>query len=103
MISREGIERARKNKESEKAAFEKKLSELRRQDLEKQGLKLIENPSSQQDNFHGDCDHPNTMENGPAIVLYIFVMIGGAIFVDRLIIWIIATIIFCNFIMRHKT
>ena len=47
-------------------------------------------------------DHPNTMENGPATILYIFTMIGGAIFNDRWLIWIIATIIFIRFINRHN-
>jgi hypothetical protein len=47
-------------------------------------------------------DHPNTMENGPAIMLYIFTMVGGAIFNDRWLIWIIATILFIRFMTRHS-
>lgn len=52
--------------------------------------------------FHGDCDHPDTMENGTAFVLYIIAMVVGAIFVDRWLIWIMATVIFIGFITRHQ-
>lgn len=47
-------------------------------------------------------DHPNTMENGPATLLYIFTMIGGSIFYDRVGIWICATIIFLLHLFRHR-
>lgn len=57
---------------------------------------------STQDNFHGDCDHPNTMETGTAIILYIMVMIGGTIFNDRVLIWVVVTFIFLKFITRHQ-
>lgn len=102
MISRESIQKRIKEKTDERAVFETHLLELRRQELEKQGLKFIEPSEDLQKDFHGDCDHPSTMENGPAIILYLIVMIGGSIFIDRLIIWVIATIIFYKFITRHK-
>ena len=63
------------------------------------------NPTPQEgdpENFHGDCDHPNTMENSTATLLYLIVMIGGVIFKARWLIWIIATIIYFKFITRHK-
>ena len=47
------------------------------------------------------CDHPNTMENSTATVLWIVIMIVGSIFKGSLIIWIISTIIWLRFIMRH--
>ena len=47
-------------------------------------------------------DHPNTMENSSAIILYIVVMLGGTIFTDRWLIWIFATVVFVKFITRHK-
>jgi hypothetical protein len=53
------------------------------------------------ENFHGDCDHPNTMENGQATIFYILVMLGGLIFNDRWLIWAVATIIYLKFITRH--
>ena len=82
---------------------QKKLErESHRKWLEEQGLKFIDSSEDSKKNFHGECDHPNTMENGPATLLYIIVMIGGAIFVDRLLIWIVSTIIYFKFITRHK-
>lgn len=42
-----------------------------------------------------------TMETVSAVVLYIVVMVGGAIFNDRLLIWIVATFIFLKFLFRH--
>lgn len=47
-------------------------------------------------------DHPSTMENSTATVLYIIVMIVGAIFIDRWLIWIMATFIYLKFITRHS-
>ena len=47
-------------------------------------------------------DHPSTMENSTATFLYIIIMIVGAIFVDRLLIWVAASIIYFRFINRHK-
>lgn len=42
-----------------------------------------------------------TMETGSAVALYIVVMIGGAIFNDRWLIWIAATFIFLKYLFRH--
>ena len=42
-----------------------------------------------------------TMETVSAVVLYIAVMVGGAIFNDRWLIWIVATFIFLKFLFRH--
>ena len=47
-------------------------------------------------------DHPNTMENSTATILWLAVMIGGAIFKDNWMIWIAATAIWFKFITRHK-
>lgn len=56
----------------------------------------------QQEEQMRNYDHPDTMEDGTALFLYIVVMIGGAIFVDAWLIWIAATIIYFNFRNRHK-
>jgi len=45
-------------------------------------------------------DNPNALDNTPATILYVFVMIGGSIFNDRIWIWIIATIIWLKHIFR---
>ena len=52
-------------------------------------------------NFYGDCDHPNTLENGSATILYIIIMLAGSIFNDRMLIWVTATFIWLKFITRH--
>lgn len=53
-------------------------------------------------NFHGDCDHPNTMEDSTATFIYVIVMVGAIIFNERWLIWVIATIMYWEFITRHK-
>lgn len=52
--------------------------------------------------FYGDCDRPNTMENSTATIIYIIVMIVGCIFVDRWMIWIGATVTWLCHIFRHE-
>lgn len=52
--------------------------------------------------FHRDCDHPNTMENSTATVLYIITMIVGSIFNNKWLFWIMATVMFIRFLTRHK-
>lgn len=42
-----------------------------------------------------------TMETGSAVVLYIVVMVVGAIFKDRWLIWIVATFVFLKYLFRH--
>lgn len=54
------------------------------------------------ENVYGDWDHPNTMENSSATILYIIVMAVSIIFVDGWIVWIVASIIYFRFITRHK-
>lgn len=80
------------------------VSEARRKELEDKGIitNNTNNNCDNKDDFHGDCDNPNSLENGPAIILYIVTMVGGSIFNDRLIIWIVATLIFLKFITRHR-
>ena len=74
--------------------------EARRKELKKQGI-IIDSSVNKQKNIYGDCDHPDTIENGTAIIFYIVAMLIGAIFKDRWIIWIVATGIYLKFITRH--
>lgn len=76
----------------EKAEEEERLREYRRS----QGL--LENPEPKKQHF----DSVNTLENDEATVLYIAVMIIGALFYDRILIWITATVIFFLFMTRHS-
>ena len=54
-----------------------------------------------QDPFE-NCDHPNSLENSEATIIWIVVMAVGTIFKGNWIIWIIATIIWRKYITRHK-
>ena len=98
----EQMEIAKRSREQVKE-FHKESEEIRIKELEKQGIIIkSETDDEKERNFHGDCDHPNTMENGQATIFYILVMLGGLIFNDRWLIWTIATIIYLKFITRHK-
>ncbi len=44
------------------------------------------------------CRHPDALNNFEATVIYLVVMIGGSIFTERLLIWIVASIIYFNYI-----
>ena len=48
------------------------------------------------------CDSPYTIEDGTATVLWLVVMVVGAIFKSNWIIWIVATVIWWKFIRRYK-
>lgn len=87
----------------EREESEKKYQEMRRKELEAKGVTMIEsNPEDKDKNFHGDCDHPNTMENGQATALYIVIMLVGLIFNARWLIWIVASVVYFRFITRHS-
>lgn len=49
-----------------------------------------------------NCDHPNSLENDEATVLWLVVMAVATIFKGNWLIWIIATIIWRRYITRHK-
>lgn len=91
-----------KQRQKEREPFEEHLRELRRQELAKQGLKLIETNELEQKDFHGDCDSPSTMENSTATFFWILSLVVGAIFKGNWVIWIISTVIWARFITRHK-
>ena len=54
------------------------------------------------ENPFDNCDHPNSLENDEATIIWIIVMMVGTIFKGNWIIWIIATIIWRRYITRHK-
>ena len=75
---------------------QKKLKEARQQQI----YEYKDNDSqSQTEDYY---ESPYTMENGTATFLYIIVMLIGTIFNARVFIWGAATIIYVNFINRHK-
>lgn len=81
---------------------EKKQKELEKQ-LKEQGITMEEYQRQQNDiKQEQRVDSPYTIEDSTALVFYIITMIGGSIFNDRWIIWIIATIVYFSFRNRHK-
>lgn len=84
-----------------KKEWDKKQEQTRIEELKKMGIQP-KGTHSNQENFHGDCDHPNTLENGSATVLWLIVAIGALIFKGGWVLSIIATFVWFNFITRHK-
>ena len=77
------------------------LDELRKKEEEKENKQELRQQSVQENFFEG-CDHPNSLEDSEATIVWIIVMIVGAIFKGNWIIWIVATIIWLKYITRHK-
>ena len=84
-----------------------------REYIGKQKRKVLENQDTineecqlqQQDVYNNHwnykyMDRPGTMANGTALLFYIATMVGGCIFKDRYIIWIVATIVYVKFRTR---
>lgn len=94
----EEMRKYREKYEKEHEEFKQYLDELRQKELEEKGITPID--VNQVPEKH--CDHPNTMENSTATILWLIVMGVGALFNDAWIIWIIATVIWLKFITRHK-
>jgi hypothetical protein len=64
--------------------------------------KNAEQQRSTQDDPFKNCDHPNSLEDTEATIVWVVVMVVGAIFKDSWLIWIVATIIWRKYITRHK-
>jgi hypothetical protein len=73
----------------------------RDEQLHKMGI-TTSNETNKDEDFYGQADSIYTIDNTAATIFYIIVMFVGAIFVDRLIIWIIATLIWLRHINRNK-
>lgn len=98
MPTYEEMQEWRKKYKKEREEFNKKLEAIRLKELEEKGLKPFDESSIPPK----QCDHPNTMENSTATVLWIIVMIVGALFRGRLLVWIVATLVWLSFITRHS-
>lgn len=82
----------------EEREFEQKIKEMRRRELEAKGLKpfdISQIPPQR-------CDHPNTMEDSTATILWIVIMIISLLFKGGWILCIIETLIWLKFITRHS-
>ena len=78
----------------DKETFRRMLAEEQRKARELQESKNQEEKLD----IHGDCDYVWAPEKGAATIIYIAVMIFGAIFNARILIWIVATLVYFNFI-----
>ena len=79
----------------------KRREEKTKQEIELQNQNMIKSNGTYYTKKEPQYDHPNTMENGTATVLYIITMIIGSIFNDRWLIWGAITLIYLKFITRH--
>jgi hypothetical protein len=52
--------------------------------------------------IHGNCDYIWAPEKGMATLIYVVAMIFGSIFNARILIWIVATLVYFNFIDKDK-
>lgn len=76
---------ARLNQKHEKSRAEKELQQQK----------------NAQEFFEG-CDHPNSLENSEATIIWIVVMIVSSLFKGNWMMWIFATIAWYKYITRHK-
>ena len=77
------------------------LAETRRKDEEREAQKQIQRQKNAE-TFFENCDHPNSLENDEATIVWVVVMAIATIFKCNWLIWIIATIVWRRYITRHK-
>ena len=77
------------------------IAKIKKRDEEKEREKTPRVQMTQVNPFE-NCDHPNSLENSEATIVWLVVMVIGTIFKGNWIIWIIATIIWRRYITRHK-
>ena len=92
-------------RQKESADYERKLhEELAKSDAEWKKRKEEQQKKSQTpEEFFKNCDHPNSLENSEATIIWIVVMAVGTIFKGNWIVWIVATIIWWRYITRHSS
>ena len=77
------------------------LYDIKKQDEENERENVVQKQERSENSF-ANYDHPNSLENSEATIVWIIVMAVGAIFKGNWIIWIVATIILRRYITRHK-
>ena len=104
MITFDDMIKEREKHAEEEKEFRRKLNRLHMEELRKKGIEPMfdEDGNSLVPPKKPTYDHPNTMENSTATILWIVVMIVGSIFKGNWMIWIIATVIWFRFITRHS-
>lgn len=98
MFTPEELEEMRNKRRKEREELNRRIDELRHKEWEEKGIKPFDTSQVPPQRR----DHPNTMEDGTATVLWIVVMLIGSIFKGNWIIWIIATVLWAKFITRYK-
>ena len=84
-----------------------KADEEKRQEEEKKRYyaSLGQEPPKERslkEKMYVDAEHPSTIDNGTATLWYIIIMVVGAVFNDRLMIWVMATVIWWRHINRKN-
>lgn len=88
---------------SQKAKVERDIWKKQKEELRKEYLiKEFGINSDEQKKQKLQYENIYTLEKSAATVLYVIVMFIGAIFIDRLIIWVVATIIWWKHIHKHN-
>lgn len=77
------------------------LDQIKKQDEEKKQEKALQIQHNSENPF-ANYDHPNSLENDEATILWVVVMAIATVFKGNWIIWIVATIIWRKYITRHK-
>lgn len=77
------------------------LEKIKKRDEEQEREKKLQKQKNAE-TFFENCDHPNSLENDEATILWLVVMAVATIFKGNWLIWIIATIIWRRYITRHK-
>lgn len=98
MPTLEEMRELRKKREAEGAEFKKKLEEIRRQEWDAKGIKPFDTSQVPPQR----CDHPNTMEDSTATILWIVAMVISLLFKGGWALCILETIIWLKFITRYK-
>ena len=76
------------------------LEKIKERDIKREQEKIAKNDDIK--DFFKNCDHPDSLENDEATILWVVVMAVATIFRINWLIWIIATIIWRRYITRHK-
>ena len=77
------------------------VAEIKKRDEDREYQKKAQRQQNAEA-FFENCDHPNSLENVEATILWIVVMAVATIFKGNWLIWIVATIIWVRYITRHK-
>ena len=77
------------------------VAEIKKRDEDRECQKKAQRQQNAE-TFFENCDHPNSLENVEATILWIVVMAVATIFKGNWLIWIIATIVWRRYITRHK-